>query len=323
MNINRKCEFDIDKNLINSISITNSVIYFTSAYDNTVYSLDPQSSKIKKEIGEGIGYGKYRYREPVFCLSRIDDRNKLELVVCDWHNHRVIKYLDSEYHSESGIFHNETRGTIKSILSFIKNLSYKGRYISSHNTNVIDEPIGKINTLNSLCYAMKRLFNRKSHVKVNKPNGIIFHEGKYYFTQKNRSCVTVLDKNFNYLKNIILPKSGRVGNITKNHGDIYISVENPAAIYRMEDDLLEEVTINLTSDIVNDFAPFSTISIDNEHIAIISASKLIIAEKNSGEIVNVVEVGGELHGLEQDRNTLEVFVSDRLSSKIVSFEVRI
>ena len=317
MIVKHNSEIDIEHKLINSISITGNKIYYTSAYDNAIYALDRESKVVKKVIGKGIGYNKYRFREPVHCMSRVSKEGKLELIVSDWHNHRVIKYLDYKYIKESGIFQDDFKGRVKSLVSFAKNLKYKGRYIRSHDFGDTDEPPAEINLFKSSFHFIFRLLSWKTLVKVNKPNGTIFHDGTYIFTQKNRNKITFLDEDLNYLKSISLPKVGRLGNINNRNGEIYISVESPPAIYMLEKNLFKEIKV----DYFEGFAPFSSININEKYIATISKTDLLIIKKNSGYISKRIKVGAELHGLDYDESTSEIVVSDRLNSKILFFYI--
>ena len=89
--------------LVNSISILDDSIYYSSSLMNSISKLNLSTLDDEVVVGEGCGYGRYKFREPVH-VKAIKEGEKVCLLVSDWHNHRLLKYSNNKYITELGFF---------------------------------------------------------------------------------------------------------------------------------------------------------------------------------------------------------------------------
>lgn len=302
--------FKINGSLLNSISVLNDDVFYVVAGENMLarYNLVDKKTKI---IASGCGYGEYKYREPVFVYSETKN-NDTQLMVCDWHNHRVIKYVNEKYHTETGIYKKKKRSKLESFLSFLKNMGYAGRYIESHNDKGLNEIKNNTSFIKNLMYLFSTLLRLTSKrlLSINKPNGICRFGKGYAFTQKNESCITFIDENFNFVKNISL-SGGRLGNISNENGKVLFCVEDLGKVYEL---ISDEKFIDLNLKLGPELKPFSAVYLGYDKVAFISGAHLYIIDILINKMLNKCYLGGELHGLVLNKGNL--YVADRLNSQV-------
>lgn len=312
MKIELEKKITLKNRLINSISLLEGSIYYTSALGNCVYKYDMSSEKESMIIDGGCGYGKYKFREPVHAFV-YKELNNVNIIVSDWHNHRVIKYQNGEYLTELGFF-SPTKSLLKNILKFIKGLSISGQYYESHFRGEDIRHSVETDFFPNFFYMISsscRLFSKRLF-SFNKPNGTCFYKGGLLLTQKNNNCLTHTDLNLNPIRNYVIPESGRLGNINSLNGQTLFCVESIGKVFNI-DGSGNISAVNLRK-IDIEFKPFSARYISDDIIAVISMSYLHIFDILDGREVIRKKIDGELHGLEADSDY--IYVSDRLHSKV-------
>jgi hypothetical protein len=302
----------LKKRLVNSISILDDGLYYTSALDNGVYLYDMVSGRETSVIDVGCGFGKYKFREPVHVLAYKESAD-VHLIVSDWHNHRLIKYANGKYVTELGIFES-SKSTLKSVLKFIKGLSNAGQYIQSHFNGTDIRYKVKTNFLSNLSYFISSSFRllSKRFYKINKPNGACLFNNGILFTQKNNLCLTQTDLNLNPILDYKVPEKGRLGNVSTSFNKTVFCVESIGKVFNInQSGIIEALSLQALN---IEFKPFSACYLTHELLAIISMSHLHVFNVVTGEEVTRYFFEGELHGLETKGEF--IYVSDRLYAKV-------
>lgn len=305
-------KFSLQKRLVNSISLLEDCLYYTSARDNCVYQFNMSTERETVVIDKGCGYGKYKFREPVHAFA-YKQSTDINIIVSDWHNHRLVKYKNGQYVTELGVF-EPTKSKIKNVLKFIKGFSQSGQYIDSHFNGSDTRHHVRTYFLSNFWYFISsscRLLSKRFYA-INKPNGSCLYKGGILFTQKNNRCLTYTDLNLSPINNYILPENGRLGNINTDFYKTVFCSESTGKVYQI-DESGEILAINLQQLEIK-FKPFSARFMENELLAVISMSNLHIFEVATGIEVSRYKVDGELHGLEVDGD--DIYVSDRLYAKV-------
>lgn len=303
--------------LVNSVSIVDNSLYYTSSLSNcvSIYNLLDESEEVA--VGGTCGYGKYKFREPVHARA-FKDKKDVILIVSDWHNHRVVKYKNGRYITELG-FYSPSTSRFKNVVKFIKGLSLSGSYIHAHfsDNNVIHDI--KTSFFDNFVYFLTsscRLLNKR-YYDINKPNGVSPYKNGLIFTQKNRGRLTLVDLDLNVQKDLIIPELGRLGNVNKSNETVLFCIESIGAIYTLNaEGKFNKIPI---LPLVIDFKPFSACLINSDLVAVISMSNLHIFNIHTGNESLRYTVNGELHGLDIYKN--DIYISDRLNSEVHALRV--
>lgn len=298
--------------LVNSISILDGSIYYTSSLMNCISKLNLSTLDDEVVVGGVCGYGKYKFREPVHAKA-FREGEKVSLFVSDWHNHRLLKYTNNRHITELGFF-APTSSKLKSIAKFIKGMSISGSYINTHFKACNIKHTVKTNFSHNVAYFISSSFKLRSKrfFDVNKPNGVAPYKNGFIFTQKNRNVLSFVDKELKPIKELYPPESGRLANITPYENGVIFCIESKGAVYRLNN-LGTFSKIFLKPSSVN-FKPFCACIIENDLLAVISMSNLHIFEISSGLEKACYSVDGELHGLDVSNNN--IYISDRENSEI-------
>ena len=312
MKLERVSEIQLAHQLVNSISIVDDSIYYTSGLNNSVIKYDMTDGVEENVIGGVCGYGKYKFREPVHAKAFVQN-NDLIVMVCDWHNHRVVKYVNQTYVTEIGI-HSSSPSSLKNVAKFIKGLSIPGSYIHSHFTDSNTSHSVVTNFTSNALYFLSstvRLLAKRFY-RINKPNGLASFRDGVIFTQKNSNSLTYLDTHLNFKEQFTVPKSGRLGNVNRYGDKVIFCVESTGLIYTLDSQGSFEA-INLAPMELS-FKPFAAIMLNDDLLAVTSMAHVHVFDIRSGAEKARHTVDGELHGIELYNN--DVFVCDRLHAKI-------
>jgi hypothetical protein len=302
----------LKQQLVNSISILDHSIYYSSSLNNSISKYDLTKDTDTTIVGGKCGYGKYKFREPVHALAYKENDNVV-LVVSDWHNHRVIKYSNGNYITEIGMF-SPTTSKLKNIAKFIRGLSTSGSYITSHFSINSTKHVVKTSFVYNLIYIISssiRLLSKRFY-DINKPNGTCFYKDGLIFTQKNSNRLTFVDFNLNAKADFITPVEGRLGNVNNKKNEILLCIESLGSIYKINNDGVFSKIALVPLDI--DFKPFSACFLHDDLLAVISMSNLHIYDVNSGLEICRYTVNGELHGLEIYDNN--IYIADRVNGEV-------
>ncbi|MCK8126389.1 hypothetical protein R0K04_16045 [Pseudoalteromonas sp. SIMBA_153] len=298
--------------LVNSISILDDSIYYSSSLMNSISKLNLSTLDDEVVVGEGCGYGRYKFREPVH-VKAIKEGEKVCLLVSDWHNHRLLKYSNNKYITELGFFAS-TSSKIKNIAKFIKGMSVSGSYIETHfKPNSVKHNV-RTSFFHNAAYFFSSSFRltSKRFFNINKPNGVSLYKNGFIFTQKNRNVLSFVDEKLNPIKEFTPPESGRLANVTPCEDGVIFCIESIGVVYRLNN-LGTFSKILLKPSSVN-FKPFCACVIEEDLLAVISMSNLHIFEISSGLEKACYSVDGELHGLDVSNNN--IYISDRENSEI-------
>jgi len=296
--------------LPNSVCVAGGSIYVSSGLNNAVYISNNSEHVFSLFVGGACGIGKYRFREPVFAYAESN-----ELFVCDWHNHRVVKYVDGAYVTEAGML-GANAHIAKSFLRMVKNFGVPGSYIHAHFSNAPEIPLQKIRTswLRNLLYFLCSIFRLKAkrfHY-MQKPNGVCSIGGNIVVTQKNGARLDVMTRDLAPLSSAGLPCDGRVGNITSKNGINLVVVESSGKVFRVSDSYeFDEVLLHWER---KNPKPFCAIALSGELVATIAIDTLYFFDLGSGSQLSSYVLGGELHGLDSDGGN--IYVLDRMNAKL-------
>ena len=303
-------EINLPFSMPNSISISDGNVYITSGSGNAVYKASMQSLDFLVFVGGKCGLGQNKFREPVYAYSDGPD-----LYVCDWHNHRVVKYTEGQYSTESGM-QGSRYPMIIDLLRLFKNFGNSGSYIVSHfhyKDNCSSIKNSTSYTANFLYFAFSLFWlRRKRFHRMRKPNGLCLINNKLVISQKDGHRLDVMTTNLCAVASHPIPRIGRVGNVSSKCGINLVAVESIGKVYRFTDDF-QFNELNLAWGAGNP-KPFSAIALTKYLIAVIAVDVLLVFNRMSGEKVCSYRFEGELHGI--DSCGKNIYVTDRLNSKL-------
>lgn len=307
---------NLSHHLVNGISLINNNMYYVSGASNSIIKYDLESGKESLVSGGVCGYGMNKFREPVHVFAS-EIHGRTQLLVSDWHNHRVVKLSDAKYEDELGCY-SSRNSLLFSLSVFVGRLSNPGTYIASHFGESNKEFRIKTSFISNIIYFITSFFRLRSKrfYPFNKPNGICSFNKGYLVTQKNRNCLTFISSDFQTARDIDIPNTGRIGNINTSSGKTIFCVESIGKIYEIrEDEEISEIKVSCED---NSLKPFSAIYLEESLLGVIAKSKFYIFDIALGKQLAVYETNGELHGM--DISDHKVYLSDRLNSQIYVLE---
>lgn len=321
LSIKKVGEVKVDSYLPNSISKYKDGFTLSDGGNNRVKIFDKELNELYS-IGE-FGLGEYRFKEPVF--SYIDGE---ELYVCDWHNHRIVRYESGKFKEQIGIPGLSERNRLVNLVSIFKNLKNNGLYYKQHFNGVKNTPpkvsfkLAIKNTCNGVLYYTSKIKFLISALRdktfICKPNGLCKVGEDIVFTQKDNNCVSKYSLG---AKKIIRQvscypegdKFGRLGQVYLYNNIVYVCDEERNKLVLFSENLEFTNVINLG------FKVFS-ICRNDDFIVLCGEKKILVLDKGYCPIIKEDFEDSEFHGVEiLDNNSF--LVVNRFKSLIEKYEI--
>jgi hypothetical protein len=331
--------------LPNGVAVLNEGIVVADGGNNRVCLLDIQG-KVKESIG-GLGFGKYRFREPVGVFVS----PKQEVYVTDWHNHRVVVYdRNLKYLTEFGHYSelrpsSSVASTVRRVIEFFRRLAYVGSYIPQHflsDKKPKGLPTYSLSLLvNGLAYWYQRngsisdalRMMTSSYDAMNKPNGVAFYKDQIVISQKNSRCLSVyhsdeVSKTYLPISHHFGPSDevlfGRLGNITYGlAGYLYVCDERQGVIWKLNSDFDLSDSIRGHDSGLGQFLPFSCCLLNEDLLCVCGGLNFQMIDLRDKSMVYCSEDIGELHSVAYDQSSERLYIADRSNALIRVYQLKL
>lgn len=326
--------------LLNGVALNERTIVLAAGGWDVVMALG-EDGVINAIYGGKYGVGKGQLKEPVGVFSSPEGL----VFVADWHNHRIVilnnelEYVDEFGHIGLVSGHQKP---VKKVWWYLRALWSPGSYALSHFKGSVQSTTSGCATSLSFprgfadqvrrhggLFALFKYVLNSSH-EMNKPNGVSFSRNHIVITQKNNRCISVYEKDSPYrlVQHIFNPKEGvcfgRLGNIHFHNNQFYVCDERSNRIWVFSENfsLVSELIGEPSNTTENAFLPFSCCMIDEVHLAVCGGKNIQLINTVNSTVVATLSNHGELHGIAFDSLQETLYVVDRLSSRLLQFEVR-